>query len=197
MRNNTATAQNLDATEAHDTQPMRTSNVPGERTRLYLADIANPIVTQVARRRETGMTCVQELPFLRIESLVEDDRGRKARIARVALAVDKNVPKLVIELTYVDDENDDDEGSPPGVAFGTIDAGLEQSGMRPIALDSWDDDAKVDQVPTRETNQHFRKSPIDSMREPPITLARVMQDLFAPLTQALTSMLMPARLQLA
>lgn len=177
MRNNTATAENLDAsTEAHDTQPMRTSSVPGERTRLYLADIANPIVTQVARRRETGMTCVQELPFLRIESLVEDDRGRKARIARVALAVDKNVPKLVIELTYIDDENDDDQGSPPGVAFGTIDAGLEQSGMRPIALDAWDDDAKV---------ERFLKSP------------RVMQDLFAPLTQALTSWLHPARLQLA
>ncbi len=189
MRNNTATAENLDAsTEAHDTQPMRTSSVPGERTRLYLADIANPIVTQVARRRETGMTCVQELPFLRIESLVEDDRGRKARIARVALAVDKNVPKLVIELTYIDDENDDDQGSPPGVAFGTIDAGLEQSGMRPIALDAWDDDAKV---------ERFLKSPIDSLREPPITFSRVMQDLFAPLTQALRSWLHPARLQLA
>ena len=189
MRNHTATTTNLDAsTQAHDTQPMRTSAVPGERTRLYLADIANPIVTQVARRRETGMTCVQELPFLRIESLVEDDRGRKARIARVALAVDKNVPKLVIELTYVDDENDDDEDSPPGVALGTIDAGLEQSGMRPIALDAWDDDAKL---------ERFWKSPIDSLREPPTTLARVMQDLLAPLMQALTSWLQPARLWFA
>lgn len=180
MRNQSA--QSFDATpRADDTQETRTTK--GERTRLYLVDVANPIVTKVAQRHEGGMTCVQDLPFLRIESLVEDDRGRKARIARVALAVEKNVPKLVIELTYLDEDDDDDDSTPPGVAFGSIEPQLEQSGMRPMVLEAWEPRA-------------FLPSPIDSMREPPMTFAKVIGDFFAPLATTLTKLFAP-QLQLA
>lgn len=179
MRNQQA--QSFDATpRADDTQPTRTAK--GERTRLYLVDVANPIVTKVAARHEGGMTCVQDLPFLRIESVVEDDRGRKARIARVALTVEKNVPKLVIELAYDDDDNDDDS-TPPGVAFGAIEPQLEQSGMRPMVLEAWEPRA-------------FLPSPIDSMREPPTSLKAMVRDALAPLLQAFAKLAHP-QLQLA
>jgi hypothetical protein len=179
MRNQSA--QSFDATpRADDTQPTRTAK--GERTRLYLVDVENPIVTKVAERHEGGMTCVQELPFLRIESLVEDDRGRKARIARVSVAVEKNVPKLVIELAY-DDEDDDDDSTPPGVAFGSIEPQLEQSGMRPMVLEAWEPRA-------------FLPSPIDSMREPPVSFTKLIGDFLSPLTKVFAKLAMP-QLQLA
>lgn len=87
--------------------------VAGDRARLHIEGVRSPILAKVSRRRVDGMTCVQELPFLRLESPVHDDHGRKARIARVSVAVEKNVPKLVIELQYDDDDHDDP--SPPGV----------------------------------------------------------------------------------
>lgn len=75
----------------------------GERARLQLEGVRNPIVTTVARRREDGLVVVQELPFLRLQSEVRDDQQRLARIARVAVDVRHDVPRLVLELAYDDD----------------------------------------------------------------------------------------------
>jgi hypothetical protein len=142
----------------HDDRTSRPSlSAPGsERTRLHIAGVRTPVLTRVARRRESGMTCVQDLPFLRLESEVVDDRGRRARIARVALSVEKNVPKLVIELAYDDDDHDDPSG-PPAVPFGTIEARPARRSER-----------ELDQ--TIGYDERFRADPIDSQREPPVTL---------------------------
>ena len=81
----------------------------GERARLRLEGVRNPIVTTVARRRDDGLVVVQELPFLRLWSEVHDEQQRRARISRVAVDVQQDVPRLVLELAY------DDEVGPASV----------------------------------------------------------------------------------
>lgn len=76
----------------------------GERARLHLEGVRGPIVTTVARRRTDALVVVQELPFLRLHSEVRDDQQRRARIARVAVDVQRDVPRLVLELAYDDDD---------------------------------------------------------------------------------------------
>lgn len=72
----------------------------GERARLRIEGVRAPIVTTVARRRDDALVVVQELPFLRQGSAVLDDHDRRARIARVAVDADRDVPCLVLELAY-------------------------------------------------------------------------------------------------
>lgn len=135
------------------------SNATPQRARLHIDGVRSPVLARVARRRESGMTCVQELPFLRLESAVTDDRGRRARIARVALSVENDVPKLVIELAY-DDHDDDFPSGPPAVPYGTI--------AQPVA-DTLD---TIPGAPAPELHRLvFRKDPIESLREPPVTFA--------------------------
>jgi hypothetical protein len=137
----------------------RTSTPTTGRARLHIDGVRSPVLTRVARRRDTGMTCVQELPFLRLESAVTDDRGRRARIARVALAVENDVPKLVIELAY-DDHDDDFPSGPPAVPYGAIVASAS-----PDTLDT------IPGAPAPELHRLvFRADPIESLREPPVTL---------------------------
>lgn len=81
----------------------RSSDPGGERARLHFEGVRNPIVTTVARRREDGLVVVQELPFLRLHTEVRDEQRRRARIARVAVDVQQDVPRLVLELAYDDD----------------------------------------------------------------------------------------------
>ncbi len=137
----------------------RSSNAPTstQRARLHIDGVRSPVLARVARRRESGMTCVQELPFLRLESAVTDDRGRRARIARVALSVEGSVPKLVIELAY-DDHDDDFPSGPPAVPYGAIVAAPAE------ARDTIPGD------PAPELHRLvFRADPIESLREPPVT----------------------------
>jgi len=141
------------------------------RARLHIDGVRSPVLARVARRRETGMTCVQELPFLRLESAVTDDRGRRARIARVALSVEKNMPKLVIELAY-DDHDDDFPSGPPAVPYGAITA--------PTGRDA--DDTRPDL-----TTPAFRPDPIDSLREPPVTLSELARGWWVELRAKLVS----------
>jgi hypothetical protein len=152
-----------------DERSSRVSAPGHERTRLHIAGVRQPVLTRVARRRETGMTCVQELPFLRLESEVVDDRGRRARIARVAFSVERDVPKLVIELAYDDHDDHDDDAGPPGAPFGTI---LEPARSA----------RRADQ--TIGYDEHFRADPIDALREPPVTLREVLEDVASELTCA-------------
>jgi hypothetical protein len=168
-----------------DERSSRVSAPGHERTRLHIAGVRQPVLTRVARRRETGMTCVQELPFLRLESEVVDDRGRRARIARVALSVERDVPKLVIELAYDDHDDHDDDAGPPGAPFGAI---VEPA--RPAR--------RVDE--TIGYDERFRADPIDSLREPPVTLREVLEEVASELTRTLaaaerwlTRFLAPAR----
>jgi hypothetical protein len=143
---------------------------PGsQRARLHIDGVRTPVLTRVARRRETGMTCVQELPFLRLESAVTDDQGRRARIARVALSVEKDMPKLVIELAY-DDHDDDFPSGPPAVPYGTIVVAPSHDGIDtlPGAPAPTELAAELDSLPAV-----FRADPMDSLREPPVTLVEL------------------------
>ena len=88
-----------------------------ERTRLYGEGIPNAIIATVARRSHDGMVITQPLPFLRLDTAVTES-GRRARIARVAIAMDGDVPELLLELHHEPEEDDDDtvETFTPGVS---------------------------------------------------------------------------------
>lgn len=88
-------------------RPSRSASVPpgGDRARLRIEGVSSPIVTRIARRRAGALVVEQELPFLRMNARVQDEDGRAARIARVAIDAESEVPKLVLELAY-DDEGD-------------------------------------------------------------------------------------------
>lgn len=158
----------------------RTSSPPApgsQRARLHIDGVRTPVLARVARRRETGMTCVQELPFLRLESAVTDDLGRRARIARVALSVEKDVPKLVIELAY-DDHDDDFPSGPPAVPYGAI-------AVAP-APDTFDTlpGAQAPELSSTALEALFRADPIDSLREPPVTFNQLARAWWAELVES-------------
>jgi hypothetical protein len=69
-------------------------------TRLTIDGVPSRVSLHVARRREHGATLEQHLPFLAIGTEVTDEQGRAGRIARVGVALDRGVPKLVLELDY-------------------------------------------------------------------------------------------------
>lgn len=69
-------------------------------TRLAISGVASRVALRVASRRDGGATLEQRLPFLAIGTEVADDEGRTGRIARVAVALEGGVPKLVLELAY-------------------------------------------------------------------------------------------------
>ena len=70
-----------------------------ERTKLYVDGVDAAITAQVARRRIDGLVVAQPLPFLRLDTRVVDHDGRPARISRVAIAMDGDVPRLLLELS--------------------------------------------------------------------------------------------------
>ncbi|AKF09977.1 hypothetical protein [Sandaracinus amylolyticus] len=98
----------------------------GERARLRIAGVDRPIVTTVARRRDDALVVVQELPFLRVGSEVRDEDGRLARIVRVAVDLSRDqVPRLVLELAYEAEDDEDREGG-----SGVIEIDLEDREAR-------------------------------------------------------------------
>ncbi len=78
-----------------------------ERTRLYVDGVRAPLKADVTRRRQDGLVVSQSLPFLRLDTPVTE-HGRRARISRVAIAMDGDVPRLLLELSH-----DEDAMSPP------------------------------------------------------------------------------------
>lgn len=100
-----------------------------ERTRLLVDGVQTAITADVTRRRDDGMVVTQPLPFLRLDTPVTADGGRRARISRVCIAMDGDVPRLLLELLdeppsaaelpEVDPEADGDDtlvGFTPGVS---------------------------------------------------------------------------------
>lgn len=69
-----------------------------ERTRLFVDSVGTTITAEVSRRSADSMIVTQALPFLRLDTSVVGDDGRRARIARVGIAMDGDVPRLSIEL---------------------------------------------------------------------------------------------------
>ena len=71
-----------------------------ERTRLFVDSVGTTITADVSRRSADSMIVTQALPFLRLDTSVVGDDGRRARIARVGIAMDGDVPRLSIELLH-------------------------------------------------------------------------------------------------
>lgn len=69
-------------------------------TRLSISGVPSRVALRVAERREGHATLEQRLPFLAIGTEIADEDGRTGRIARVAVALERGVPKLVLELDY-------------------------------------------------------------------------------------------------
>ncbi|MDW8247077.1 MAG: hypothetical protein RMJ84_10915, partial [Sandaracinaceae bacterium] len=54
----------------------------------------------VLRTRPSTITCAVPLVGIRLGGTVRDERGRRARIRRIALATDHDTPQLIFELAY-------------------------------------------------------------------------------------------------
>ncbi len=94
-----------------------------ERTRLYVEGVRAAITAEVARRRQDGLVVTQALPFLRLDTPVTADGGTRARIARVAISMECDVPRLMLELVHdqplaapVTEPDDTLESFTPGVS---------------------------------------------------------------------------------
>lgn len=79
-----------------------------ERARFQLDGVAAPITADIARRRRDGLVVTQALPFLRLDTPVTDEAGRPRRISRVAIAMDGDVPRLLLELLDEEEASADD-----------------------------------------------------------------------------------------
>ena len=76
-------------------------NVAGiERTRLFVEGVGTAITAEVTRRRSDRLVVAQALPFLRLDTPVVAEGGTRARIARVAIAMEGDVPRLMLELAH-------------------------------------------------------------------------------------------------
>jgi hypothetical protein len=73
---------------------------PLDTTRLSISGVRSRVAVRVAERRDRQVTVEQHLPFLAIGTEIADENGRTGRIARVAVALERGVPKLVLELSY-------------------------------------------------------------------------------------------------
>jgi hypothetical protein len=68
--------------------------------RLHLSGIETPIVTQITRRTERGMTVEQALPFLQLRTEVWSEAQPPSRIESVSVVVYDGMPRLVLDLAY-------------------------------------------------------------------------------------------------
>lgn len=80
-----------------------------ERARFQVDGVAAPITADITRRRDDGLVVTQALPFLRLDTPVTDEDGRPRRISRVAIAMDGDVPRLLLELLDEEEAHADDE----------------------------------------------------------------------------------------
>lgn len=88
-----------------------------ERARLHVQGVQRPIAADVTRRRDDGVVVTQALPFLRLDTPVTEG-GRRSRIKRVTIAMDGDVPRLLLELRHDERAREDDteRSITPGVS---------------------------------------------------------------------------------
>lgn len=78
----------------------------GARARLFLDGVGPGVVTDVTSRDLHGMTVERRLPFLRLDTEVLDEEGRRGRIRDVRVDVHDGTPALVLDLEYEEEEVD-------------------------------------------------------------------------------------------
>ena len=112
-----------------NTVPTVPSATPSGAARFYLEGVASPVRAQVAHEDHSGLTLRQELPFLRLDRRLRDERGRTATLASVGVCLRDGTPSLVLDFRY---EGRDDE---PTAAFVTESVEVATS-ARPERRDS-------------------------------------------------------------
>jgi len=112
-----------------NTVPTVPRATPSGAARFYLEGVASPVRAQIAHEDRSGLTLRQELPFLRLDRRLRDERGRTATLASVGVCLRDGTPSLVLDFRY---EGRDDE---PTSAFAT-ERMTEPPSARPERRDS-------------------------------------------------------------
>ena len=81
-------------------QGMDAQQTDAPRARLSIEGVRERVTARVRSRRDGGMVVEQELPFLSVGRAVRGEDGRAAKIARIGLAMERGVPRIVLELDY-------------------------------------------------------------------------------------------------
>ena len=113
-----------------NTVPTVPRATPSGAARFYLEGVASPVRAQVAHEDRSGLTLRQELPFLRLDRRLRDERGRTATLASVGVCLRDGTPSLVLDFRY---EGRDDE---PTSAFATESVDAVETSARPERRDS-------------------------------------------------------------
>lgn len=145
--------------------------------RLSISGVRSRLSMRVAQRRERGVTLEQSLPFLAIGTDVTSETGELGRIERVAVVLERGVPKIVLEVAYDRMPERVSMASRPARGEPTIsyDQRPSQAPPRRIELDS----AHVAEVTEGERALAF---PLENRRaSPALRPSGWLARLFAPL----------------
>lgn len=143
-----------------------------ERTRLFVEGVHTAITADVTRRRRDGMVVTQALPFLRLDTPVHDDAGTRARIASVAISMEGDVPRLMLEL--VRDEPSAD--APSTERDDTLESFTPGVSLRPARTDST--------VPYDFRRNHDGETEVVAITEPIVPRASVAATAIVPVRVA-------------
>lgn len=105
-----------------------------QRARLFLGGIRASVSAEVCYRSADRLTVRHALPFLRLESEVVDEDGRRARISSVRVDVENDVPTLHMELLYPASKTRRDVTLPYGIKTASRPSGRSLSDQRTHAL---------------------------------------------------------------
>lgn len=72
----------------------------GRAAKFYFDGVEHAVSARVAAMDGESLTLRQELPFLRLNGQLSDERGRSAQLTSVAVAVRDGTPSLVLEVRY-------------------------------------------------------------------------------------------------
>jgi hypothetical protein len=125
----------------------------GERAKLILEDLSSPVVARVEHRSAERMTVKQALPFLRLESGVRDEDGRRAVIRSVGVCVEGGTPNLVLDLVY-------DHGMGPSDPS----IGLDDTLPAPIVIEARRAPRRIDHTIPYGFSRHKERGDLASAR---------------------------------
>jgi hypothetical protein len=81
-------------------KPAAIAKPPPEKIRVMLDGVSTPVIATVIDRGVRTMMVEQALPFLKLETGLVDEHGRRGRIVSVDLAVEGDTPRLLLDLAF-------------------------------------------------------------------------------------------------
>ena len=85
-----------------------------KRARFFVEGVSAAVSADLVNERDDSLVVAQALPFLRLDTPIRDEQGRKGHIRRIALSMECDVPSLIIELSR---DEVSDEPEPPAVSI--------------------------------------------------------------------------------